>query len=129
MQPGNPASAQRVSSALGLCVVMLTALPRYLAGGNETRLSLILVAFVVVLVATVMQWRLLSDAGRRCLPGMLKRLLLMMGLGLLVMGAWHALFTDWISWQVFISHASTFGLIAHVISLWWMTNSDKPKTS
>ncbi|QNI03114.1 hypothetical protein HXW73_09330 [Halomonas sp. SH5A2] len=119
MQTGVPASANKVSSALGLCVVMLAALPRYMAGGHETRLTLILLALVVVLVATVLQWRLLPHDGRQQLPGMLKRLAIMMMLGVLVMGAWHALFTDWMSWQVFISHASTFGLVAHVISLWW----------
>ncbi|MCO7245306.1 hypothetical protein [Halomonas sp. Mc5H-6] len=119
MQPGKAASANKVSSALGLCVVMLAALPRYMAGGHETRLTLILLALVAVLVATVLQWRLLPREGRQQLPGRLKRLSIMMILGVLVMGAWHALFTDWMSWQVFISHASTFGLVAHVVSLWW----------
>lgn len=123
MQASAPASAKRVSSALGLCVVMLSTLPRYLAGGHETRLTLILLAFVVVLVAAVLQWRLLPGDGRQQLSGMLKRLAIMMMLGALVMGAWHALFTDWMSWQVFISHASTFGLVAHVVSLWWANES------
>ncbi|MGM0542275.1 MAG: hypothetical protein ACQERP_00140 [Pseudomonadota bacterium] len=117
-----PTSAQRVSSAFGLCIVMLATLPRYMAGGNETRLSLIIMALVIVLAAVVVQWRMLSAAQRHRLPGMLKRLAAMMGLGVLVVGAWHALFTDWISWQVFISHAATFGLVAHVISLWWATD-------
>ncbi|KPQ23468.1 MAG: Branched-chain amino acid transport protein (AzlD) [Halomonas sp. HL-48] len=121
MASGVPTSAQRVSSALGLCIVMLATLPRYMAGGNETRLSLIIMALVIVLVAVGVQWRMLSATERRKLPGMCKRLAAMMGIGVLVMGAWHALFTDWISWQVFISHAATFGLIAHVISLWWAT--------
>lgn len=117
-----PTSAQRVSSAFGLCIVMLATLPRYMAGGNETRLSLIIMALVIVLVAVVVQWRMLSTAERHRLPGMCKRLAAMMGLGALVMGGWHALFTDWISWQVFISHAATFGLVTHVISLWWATD-------
>lgn len=120
MQPGEATSANKVSSALGLCVVMFATLPRYMAGGHETRLTLILLALVVVLVATIVQWRLLPRDGRQQLPGMLKRLAIMMMLGVLVMGAWHALFTDWMSWQVFISHASTFGLVAHVVSLWWV---------
>lgn len=122
MQSGVPASANKVSSAIGLCIVMLAALPRYMVGGHETRLTLILMALVVVLVATVLQWRLLSHDGRQQLSGMLKRLSIMMILGVLVMGAWHALFTDWMSWQVFISHATTFGLVAHVVSLWWATD-------
>ncbi|MCA1772020.1 MAG: hypothetical protein LC677_05120 [Halomonas sp.] len=119
MLQGAPTSAKRVSSALGLCIVMLAALPRYLAGGHETRLTLILMALVAVLVASIVQWRLLPSEGRQQLPVMLKRLSIMMVLGVLVMGVWHALFTDWMSWQVFISHASTFGLVAHVVSLWW----------
>nr|WP_096298271.1 hypothetical protein [Halomonas sp. hl-4] len=123
-----PTSAQRVSSALGLCVVMLATLPRYLAGGNETRMTLIFMALVAVLVATVFQWRLLPSAGRRRLPAMLKRLAFMMILGLMVMGIWHALFTDWISWQVFISHASTFGLVTHIVSLWWTTENESAKS-
>ena len=32
-----PTSPERVSVALGLCVVMLATLPRYMAGGHETR--------------------------------------------------------------------------------------------
>lgn len=87
MAPGVPTSAQRVSSAFGLCIVMLATLPRYLAGGNETRLSLIIMALVIVLVAVVVQWRMLSAAERHRLPGMCKRLAAMMVLGVLVMGA------------------------------------------
>lgn len=119
MAPGVPTSAQRVSSAFGLCIVMLATLPRYMAGGNETRLSLIIMALVIVLVAAAVQWRMLSAEERHRLPGMCQRLAAMLGVGVLVMGGWHALFTDWISWQVFISHAATFGLVAHIISLWW----------
>lgn len=114
-----PYSPERVSVAIGLCVVMLSALPRYMAGGHETRQTLLLIALVFVASAVVLQWRMLSATARQALPKLLKRLVVMMGAGILVMGGWHALFTDWISWQVFISHAATAGLLLHAVSLWW----------
>lgn len=118
MQP-KPYSVERVSVALGLCVVMLVALPRFIAGGHDTRQALILMGVVLVGVAAVTQWRLLSAAERKQLPRLCMRLALMMMVGAAVMGVWHALFTAWISWQVFISHAATCGLLIHAVSLWW----------
>ncbi|WP_350359296.1 hypothetical protein V8F66_11410 [Vreelandella sp. SM1641] len=114
-----PYSPERISVALGLCVVMLAALPRYMAGGHETRQTLIIVALVLVASAAVIQWRMVSTEARQRLPGLLKRLVVMMLLGMLVMAGWHALFTNWISWQVFISHGATLGLLMHALSLWW----------
>ncbi|MCL5426345.1 hypothetical protein ACQKE4_08395 [Halomonas sp. NPDC076908] len=115
-----PSSPQRISVALGLCLVMLAALPRYLAGGHETRQTLIVIALVLVASAVFVQWRMLSVAARQTLPRLLKRLVMMMLLGMAGMGIWHALFTDWISWQVFISHGATLGLLLHALSLWWL---------
>lgn len=112
-------SPERVSVALGLCIVMLAALPRYMAGGHETRQTLLLIAVVLVTGAAAFQWKMLGASERRQLPGLLKRLLAMLVLGVLIMGVWHALFTQWLSWQVFISHASTCGLLLHAVSLWW----------
>ncbi len=112
-------SAERISVALGLCVVMLAAVPRFMAGGHETRQTLIMMGVALVAVATVVQWRLLGVEQRRRLPRLCLRLVVMFTLGALLMGAWHALFTAWISWQVFISHAATCGLLIHTVSLWW----------
>jgi len=112
-------SPERVSVALGLCVVMLSALPRYMAGGHETRQTLLLMALVFVAGAAIFQWKMLSLEARQAVPPLLKRLAMMLVLGALVMGAWHAMFTEWISWQVFISHATTCGLLLHAVSLWW----------
>lgn len=112
-------SPERVSVAIGLCVVMLAALPRYMVGGHETRQTLILMALAIVAGAAVVQWKMLPTSARKMLPALLKRLVVMLVLGVLVMGAWHGLFTDWISWQVFISHAATCGLLLHAVSLWW----------
>ncbi|MDQ7731377.1 hypothetical protein QT231_01620 [Halomonas sp. SpR1] len=114
-----PTSPERISVALGLCIVMLATLPRYMAGGHETRQTLIIFALVLVSLATVVQWRLLAVEARRRLPQLCKRLVAMLLLGMAVMGGWHALFTDWISWQVFISHGATLGVLLHALSLWW----------
>lgn len=114
-----PISPERISVALGLCVVMLATLPRYMAGGYETRQTLIIFAFVLVSLATVVQWRLLTVEARRCLPKLCKRLVMMLMLGMVLMGGWHALFTHWISWQVLISHGATLGVLLHALSLWW----------
>ncbi|MBP5982024.1 MAG: hypothetical protein KA748_17720 [Halomonas sp.] len=117
-----PYSAERVSVALGLCVVMLASLPRFMVGGHGTRQTLITMAVVLVASATIAQWRMLTSDSRRKLPKLCLRLALMLVVGAAVMGVWHALFTAWISWQVFISHAATCGLLIHAVSLWW-----KPK--
>lgn len=119
-----PYSPERISVAIGLCVVMLSALPRYMVGGHETRQTLLLIALAFVASAAVLQWRMLSVSARQDLPGLLKRLVVMMAVGALVMGGWHALFTDWISWQVFISHAATAGLLLHAVSLWWLRREE-----
>ncbi|MBF56986.1 hypothetical protein KF947_00170 [Halomonas sp. FeN2] len=114
-----PTSPERISVALGLCIVMLATLPRYMAGGHETRQTLIIFALALVAFVTVIQWRLLAAEARRRLPRLCMRLVVMLLLGMAIMGGWHALFTDWISWQVFISHGATLGVLLHAISLWW----------
>ncbi|MGO2148906.1 hypothetical protein ACT3UJ_02720 [Halomonas sp. 86] len=124
MQP-MPFSAERISVALGLCVVMLASLPRFMAGGHSTRQTLIVMGVVLVAGAAVAQWRLLSRDARKQLPRLCLRLVLMLLAGALVMGAWHALFTTWISWEVFISHAATCGLLMHAVSLWWRPKRHK----
>ncbi|MEL7968970.1 hypothetical protein AAG587_21625 [Vreelandella neptunia] len=114
-----PTSPERISVALGLCIVMLATLPRYMAGGHETRQTLIIFALALVAFVTVIQWRLLAVEARRRLPRLCMRLVVMLLFGMAIMGGWHALFTDWISWQVFISHGATLGVLLHAISLWW----------
>lgn len=112
-------SPERVSVALGLCVVMLAALPRYIAGGYEARQTLIVIALALVAFVAAVQWRLLTVDARQRLPKLFKRLLGMLLLGTVLMGLWHTLFTDWISWQVFISHGATLGVLLHALSLGW----------
>ncbi|MGO2990640.1 MAG: hypothetical protein ACTIDY_04080 [Halomonadaceae bacterium] len=119
MQQTTPYSAERVSVALGLCIVMLASLPRFMAGGHSTRQTLIIMAVVFVAAAAIAQWRLLTSDSRRKLPRLGIRFALMLVIGAVIMGIWHAIFTTWISWQVFISHAATCGLLIHAVSLWW----------
>ena len=78
-------------------------------------MTLLLMALVLVAGAAAFQWRMLSQEARQALPALIKRLAIMLVLGALVMGAWHAMFTVWISWQVFISHAATCGLLLHAV--------------
>ncbi|MFG6666667.1 hypothetical protein ACGK9R_06125 [Halomonas sp. HNIBRBA4712] len=113
------ASSERVSVAIGLCVLMLSVIPRYMAGGFETRQTLLLVAIVLVAGAAIVNWRLLSPQERSRLPGLLKRLAIALLAGAAAMGVWHALMTAWISWQEFISHAATCGLLLFAVSLGW----------
>ncbi|QJQ97213.1 hypothetical protein HIO72_16420 [Halomonas sp. PA5] len=104
---------------LGLLAVFLASLPRYLAGGHETRLSLILMMAAVVTAVVIVHWRLLSSEGKRRTPGLLKRLGLSLLAGLAAMSLWHALFSAWVGWEIALSHGATLGLLLHVMVLWW----------
>ncbi|APX93135.1 hypothetical protein BWR19_09440 [Halomonas sp. 1513] len=112
-------SPERLTALLGLLVVMLATLPRYLDGGHETRLSLMLMASAVVAVVAVLHWRLLEGEARRRVPGLLRRLGFCLLAGLAVMAGWYALAAHLTSWQVLLSHGTTAGLLMHVLSLWW----------
>ncbi|MEQ6889035.1 hypothetical protein ABE957_10150 [Halomonas sp. CS7] len=116
---GATPSAERVSLLLGLGVLMLATLPRYLAAGLETRQSLMLMALAVVAIATLLQWRMLEDAARARLPGLLCRLVLCLGAGAVFMTAWHALTSDFFGWELVASHGATLGLLLHALWLWW----------
>ncbi len=112
-------TAERLSIMLGLLALMLSTIPRYLAGGHDNRLTMIMLALLAVAAVTVVHWRMLEASERRRLPVLLKRFGISLLAGLGLMGAWHALMTDWISWQLFIAHATTAGLLLHVLWLWW----------
>ena len=115
----NTATPERFSLMLGLLVLMLANVPRYLAGGHETRLTLICMACAVVAAVAVMHWRLLVPPERARVPTMIRRLCFALLAGLILMGGWHALMTDWISWQLLITHGATLGLLIHAVWLWW----------
>ncbi|MGM0785781.1 MAG: hypothetical protein ACQEUM_16910 [Pseudomonadota bacterium] len=116
-------TAERFSLMLGLLVLMVATVPRYLAGGHDTRLSLILMALVVVAVVTTLNWRLLVAEQRRRLPALLKRLGLCLVAGAVGMGLWHAVMSDWLSWQLLLAHGATLGLLLHALWSWWSAGS------
>lgn len=115
---GAAPSAERVSLLLGLGVLMLATLPRYLAAGLETRQSLMLMALAVVALSTLVQWRMLGDEARQRLPGLVRRLVLCLGVGAVGMTAWHALTSDFFGWELIASHGATLGLLLHALWLW-----------
>ncbi|GHE19629.1 hypothetical protein [Halomonas urumqiensis] len=115
---GSQPTAERLSLLIGLVGLMLATLPRYVAGGHATRLNLILVALAVVVVVAVANWRMLSITSRQRLPELFKRLGLCLVAGMLGMGAWHAVFSDWLSWQLLLAHGATLGLLLHALWLW-----------
>ncbi|SFT66186.1 hypothetical protein [Halomonas saccharevitans] len=116
---GATPTAERVSLLVGLSVLMLATLPRYLAAGLETRQSLMLMALAVVAIATLLQWRMLEHEARARLPGLLRRLVLCLGAGAAGMTAWHALTSDFFGWELVVSHGATLGLLLHALWLWW----------
>jgi len=118
-------TAERVSLMLGLLVLMGATVPRYLAGGHDTRLTLILMAVAVVTVVCGLQWRLLSREQRQRLPALLKRFGLCCLVGLVGMGLWHAAMSDWLSWQLLLAHGVTLGLLLHALWLWWSVESSE----
>lgn len=113
-----PATPERVSVGIGLCVVMLAALPRFIVNDLETRQTLIGLAIVIVAVVMAINIKMLSTAARQRLPSLLKSLLLAMAAGLAVMALWHSLISDWFSWQELISNGTTLGLLLHALNLW-----------
>lgn len=116
---GATPTAERLSLLLGLGVMMLATLPRYLVAGLETRLSLMLMAIAVVAIVTLLQWRLLAREARARLPGLLRRLALCLAVGVVGMTAWHAMTSDFFGWELVASHGATLGLLLHAVWLWW----------
>jgi hypothetical protein len=112
-------TAERLSLLIGLLVLMLATVPRYLAGDHGNRLALIAIALAMVAVVAVMNWRMLDTGERARLPRLGKQLSMALLAGLVLMGLWHALFTAWLSWQLLIAHAATLGLLLHALWLWW----------
>lgn len=115
---GAQPTPERLSLVLGLALLMLATLPRYLVGGHESRFNLILMALAVVCLVGVLQWRLLAAPERLRLPRLLGRLGLCLVAGLAGMGGWHALFSDFIGWELWLAHGATLGLLIHALSLW-----------
>lgn len=112
-------SAERLTVLLGLLVVMLATLPRYVAGGHDTRLSLMSIACVAIAVVAAWQWRQLEHIARQRVPALLSRLGACLLTGLAALTVWHALMAGLPGWELLLSHGTTAGLLLHVLSLWW----------
>lgn len=121
---GAQPTPERLSLMLGLLLLMLSTIPRFLVGGHDNRFNLILIALVVVAGVSVAHWRLLEAEARLRLPGLLKRLGLCLVAGLAGMGLYHALFTDFIGWELWIAHGATLGVLLHALSIWFRPSSD-----
>ncbi|MFW6345081.1 MAG: hypothetical protein ACOC0M_01920 [Halomonas sp.] len=115
---GAQPTPERLSLLLGFTLLCLVSLPRYQVGGFETRFNLILMVLAMVALAALFQWRLLAAEQRARLPRLLGRLGLCLLAGLAGMGAWHALVSDFIGWELWVSHGATLGLLLHALSLW-----------
>ncbi len=109
---------ERLSLMVGMVLLMLATIPRYLVGGHDNRLNLILIALVVVAGVAIANWRLLEDEARARLPQLIRRLAASLVAGLAGMGLFHALFTDFIGWELWIAHGATLGLLLHALGLW-----------
>ncbi|MGS2743462.1 hypothetical protein ACU6TU_07690 [Halomonas sp. LS-001] len=112
------ATPERVSVGIGLCLVMLATLPRFIVNGLETRQTLLVIAIAAVAAVMAINYRLLSIEARQRLPAFIKMLLVAMLIGLAIMTLWHSIMSDWFSWQELISHGATLGLLLHVLNLW-----------
>ncbi|SEM23955.1 hypothetical protein [Halomonas caseinilytica] len=121
------ASPERCSLLVGLLILMVVSVPRYLAGGHDTHLALMAIGGVAVASLAVFQWWRLSAALRAELPGLMRRLVICLVVGLLVMGIWHALFGAWSGWPLLVSHGATLGLLLHALGLWWKPAPERKK--
>lgn len=119
------ATPERISVGIGLCLVMLAALPRFIVNGLETRQTLLMIAVAAVAAVMAVNYRLLTDEARRRLPALLKAMLVAMLIGLAIMTLWHSIMSDWFSWQELISHGTTLGLLLHVLNLWRQPKLDE----
>ncbi len=120
------ASPERCSLLVGLLILMVVSVPRYLAGGmipiwldgdRWCRRGIVGRLPVVAIVCGVA-----CRAAR-----LMRRLVICLVVGLLVMGIWHALFGAWSGWPLLVSHGATLGLLLHALGLWWKPAPERKK--
>ncbi|WP_227369594.1 hypothetical protein [Halomonas sp. M20] len=111
-----PMTPERLSVMVGVLLAILATLPRYLASGNQGRLTLILIAFAAIAVVAVFAWRMLAVEARRRLPRLLGRLALMLLLGLLLVALWQVLLSS-VNELLLLSHGATLGLLIHALAM------------
>lgn len=118
------ASAQRVSLMLGLVIVIVCSVPRFVVGGYETRLILALAFALAIAVAGLFQWRQLAASSRQRLPSLIRRLLACFIGGVAAIGMLYLLSGGWIGWERLIAYGTGTGLIGYALWLWWMPQHD-----
>lgn len=111
-------SPERVSLGAGLCVIMLATLPRYVEGGHDTRLTLVLMAIAAIALVMTIQWRYLPLAGKKRLSALLIRLLGLLALGTGLSFFWYGVTGFGSGWPVSLSHGTTLGLLVYAVTLW-----------
>ncbi|SHL95090.1 hypothetical protein [Vreelandella subglaciescola] len=111
-------SPERISLGAGLCAIMLATLPRYVAGGHDTRLTLVLMAVAAIVLVMGIQWRWLPEEGKQRLPALFTRLLGLLVLGVGASFAWYGMTGSGSGWAVSLSHGATFGLLLYALTLW-----------
>lgn len=110
---------ERLSIMVGVLAVIVATLPRYITGGDQGRLTLILLAFAVVAIVAVASWRMLTHRARRRVPGLLGRLVLMLLLGGVLIALWQVFSGGLSSLWLLLSHGATLGLLLHALTVGW----------
>lgn len=110
---------ERLSVMVGVLAAMLATLPRYVVVGDQNRLWLILFAFIVVAAVVVISARMLPERGRRRLPGLLGRLLVMLPLGCVIVALWQWFEQGMLLPLLLLSHGVTVGLLLHALTVGW----------
>lgn len=111
-------SPERISLGAGLCGIMLATLPRYVEGGHDTRLTLVLMATAAIALVMIIQWRWLPREGKQRLPMLLARLLGLLALGVGLSLVWYGTTGFGSGWPVSVSHGATLGLLLYAVTLW-----------
>ncbi|SDX46262.1 hypothetical protein SAMN05443545_105344 [Aidingimonas halophila] len=109
---------QRLSTLLGLLILIVASIPRYVINQHMTRLTLLLIAFAAVAVVVIWHWRGLDQASRMQVPHFVRRLGGWLLAGLAVTALWQIATHGIIIWPLWLSQAAVSGLLLHVATLW-----------
>ena len=115
---------ERLSIMVGVLAAIAATLPRYVAGADQGRLVLILLAFAAVAIVAAVSWRMLAQPARRRLPGLLARLTIMLPLGCLLVALWQWVDQGRVAPLLLLSHGVTLGLLLHALTVGWRRRAD-----
>ncbi|OHV11982.1 hypothetical protein [Kushneria phosphatilytica] len=121
-------SAERVSSLIGLLLVMLSAMPGYWLLGDHERLMLAISLCVgAAMLSLLLLWRM-SSAQRQRLWRLGMQLMLCFVIGCAIMSIWSELSADIRQlprWATMLPAGTTTGLLLHVVICWWRLPRDE----